>query len=629
MDQALVWLVSVFSSDLGLVINLTWVLMLALSGAAAAYAMAACGASRPSAWVGGLLFALSPYAVYRNLEHFMLVTYLVPFACAAAVLVATGAFEDGRWRVRWPVFAGCALLGLNYVYYAFFACVLLGAATLGAVVARRGRRTVTAGMLALALIIGLTAANLLPSLVAWGEDGKPVTIQDKVPAEAEVYGLKVRHLLSPIFEHTVAPLAQWNRIDAWGHFPLETENRSARLGIIASIGFLAGLVALFAWPRRTWTPRGLVTFSCGQMIVAGVLLGTIGGFGSMFNLFIAPDIRGYSRVAPFLSFFSLLAMVLIVEAMAPRRAVRMGLLGAIAVVGVWDQRHPFDGINAAAPAVGDEYRKLQQLVAEVELALPPGSRVLQLPFTIYLNDPGRVRMPVYDQLKPYLVSRHLHWSFPALSNQQFRWEQAAMRMPVDRLATQMAREGFAAIWVDSFGYEDGGAAVLAALGAAPGSRVAWRDERFTVIDLREVPPAASAIATDDAPATSGLPRCATGAPVVSFEHVGAVAGPYSEPTRVRRHRELRITGWLLPDEKSGVATGLDVAVDGTLHHAYIGFPRPDVAVNRGGAQYQDAGFVAVIPAAALTAGPHHVSLRAASVDGACYTETPPLTLVAR
>jgi hypothetical protein len=265
----------------------------------------------------------------------------------------------------------------------------------------------------------------------------------------------------------------------------------------------------------------------------------------------------------------------------------------------------------------------------VETELPRGARVVQLPFTIYLNDPGRGSMGTYDQFKPYLVSHHLRWSFPALSNEQFRWEQVAMKIPVEKLPAQMAREGFAAIWVDTYGYEDGGASVLATLASVPGSHVAWRDERYSVVDIREVLPAANAISTENRPATVALPRCLSGSPMVSIEYVGGSPGPYSEPTPIGRHRNLRITGWLLPDGKSGVTTALDTSIDGTLLHAYIGFPRPDVSAALGGAQFQDSGFTAVVPAASLPPGRHQLSFRAVSVDGSCYTETSPIVLISR
>ncbi|MEZ5286830.1 MAG: hypothetical protein R2712_18885 [Vicinamibacterales bacterium] len=627
LDQALVWVVSLASDDIALVINVTWIILLAASGVTAAYAMRTCGTSADASLVGGTLFALAPYAIYRNLEHFMLVAWLVPFGAAAAVVIASGHIERHGPRRYWPLAAGCALLGANYVYNAFFACVLIAAAGLGAFIAGR-RQSVGAAILCLGLIGGTTVLNLAPSLDAWGVDGKPVTIEEKVPAEAEVYGLKIRHLVAPLWGQTLPPLAAWNRLDAWANFPLETENSGSRLGLIAVVGFLAGLAVVFAVPRSLPTERRATAEAAGRMMVAALLVATIGGFGVLFNMFVAPDIRGYSRIVSYLTFLSLLVLGLGIDAASTRRWVRGTLLAVVLVIGLWDQHFPFVTLNQAQTATTEEYTRLAGLVGRVEADLPRGALVLQLPFTYYLNDPGHVRMPTYDQLKPYVASSHLHWSYPAISNEQFRWEQAAMRVPVPELPAVMVHEGFSAIWVDTWGYADGGAAVLEALQTVPGNVRRWEDTRHVVFDIRRIPASTEGIDTSARPLTAGLPACTTQAPQISLEYVGGVAGPYTGTTVVRSGRDLRLKGWLAFVNPPSAASSMDVTIDGTVIHGYYGFPRPGVEQALGPGT-RNSGFVAVIPGSALSPGAHAFTLRAASADGTCVAETPPYKIRGR
>lgn len=621
VDQALIKIVGLVTREMGFTVNVTWLLMLALSGVIATYCMRILGAGRASAVVMGTLFALSPYAIYRNLEHFMLVTYLVPFSATLAVLVSAGtAGEVGRGR-RWSLYLGCALSGLNYAYYALFGAMFLGvAAVAGLLSHRKWRAAMPAAIGALAIVIA-TGISVLPSYRAWSAEGRPVLIQEKVPAEAELYGLKIRHLLSPVWGQTFGPLAAWNRRDAWAHFPLETENTAARLGIIGALGFMASLGCVLAAARMRHTEVGRVALGTGQLTVAGILIATIGGFGVLFNLFVAADIRGYSRIAPFLVFFALLVMALGCDVVMRRsRVAGVGLLSALLTIGIWDQSFPFAGINALAASNRDEYRRLESLVRDVEAGLPRGSRVLQLPFTLYFNDPGRVRHRTYDSFKPYLVSQHLHWSYPALSNEQFRWEQSAMKVAEKDLPTVMAREGFAALWVDTYAYEDAGASILATLRATPGGELRWSNERYSVIDIRSVHPppdqAPPSISTEMRPVTTSLPLCAE-VPAVSVEYVAGKPGPFDVPISVERGGDVRVAGWIVPGDKSGTATGVDASLDDAYVHVYYGFPRPDVAAHFGGPQYQDAGFVTIVPSALLTPGPHTLSFRVASGSGAC------------
>ena len=88
---------------------------------------------------------------------------------------------------------------------------------------------------------------------------------------------------------------------------------------------------------------------------------------------------------------------------------------------------------------------MHQFVFALEKMVPPGTMVLQLPFTLYLNDSGYARMRPYDHLKPFIVSQHLRWSYPALSNRQFAWQEAASQLQPADLAALAAGARFGLI----------------------------------------------------------------------------------------------------------------------------------------------------------------------------------------
>ena len=120
----------------------------------------------------GLLFALSPYALLRHIDHFSLAIYLVPIPCTVALLVATGRLRQLSRASHWVLGTGCVLVGLNYPYYAFFACFLILVASLIASVGDRNYRELGGGLLMVAAICVATAVNLAPSLYSWAEHGK-------------------------------------------------------------------------------------------------------------------------------------------------------------------------------------------------------------------------------------------------------------------------------------------------------------------------------------------------------------------------------------------------------------------------------------------------------------------------
>ena len=52
----------------------------------------------------------------------------------------------------------------------------------------RDTRVLASGALCVALIAGSTVVNLSPTFYSWYQNGQPLIVREKVPAEAEVCG---------------------------------------------------------------------------------------------------------------------------------------------------------------------------------------------------------------------------------------------------------------------------------------------------------------------------------------------------------------------------------------------------------------------------------------------------------
>jgi phosphoglycerol transferase len=631
VDQALVWLASRFVPDAFAAINLTWMALVVLSGLTATWCSRALGASTAGAFAVGTLFALSPYALYRNIDHFALVIYLVPFACAAALWLAAGEPHQtwGRTK-RLIIWGGCVLLGLNYVYNAFFAsfCILVGA-VIGYFI-NRDRRVLASGALCLALIAGSTVVNLSPTFYSWYKNGQPLIVREKVPAEAEVYGLKIRHLLSPVFPHRFAPFNQWVEQEAAARFPNENENWTARLGVVAAAGFLGLLVVLLVPDARS---RGVPLLQgASRLTMAALLLGTVGGFGVVFNLAVSSDIRAYNRISVFITFFSLLAVVVAIDRLFKSARARTAAIAAVVLVGLVDQGQAARRINERHAGIAAEVADLRSLVGALEGALPSGAMVFQLPVRAYMSESDFGRMKQYDQFKPYLVSKDLRFSYPAFSNEQVRWQQEMTRLDVPTLGSRLAAQRFAAVLVDRYGYEDQGAAVIANLRRTVGDdRVILSTDRFMAVDIRALAESRATATPSQAPAlTLSLAACAPTAslaPMVSVadqvDQIGESRSPWSAAgARIRRSQESKVSGWAVDGPRRVPAAGVDVVIDRAVFPTTYGTHRNDVAQYFKRPSYRDTGFTAIIPANALARGEHWLSIRVVTADGGCYFESP-------
>ena len=229
-----------------------------------------------------------------------------------ALQLATGRLpERGYWRVPGIVLlAGSAMLGFNYVYYAFFGCFFIVAAVvLGGLIERR-RTIVLAGAVCLAVLMACSFLNLAPSLYSWSRHGKPLVVEDKVPGHAELFGLKIRTLISPVSPHLFPPFRHWGNLETVAQYPIETENSHARLGVVGATGFLGLIGILFVPSAAGRLGDGPVVLGASRLMAAGLLLATVGGFGSVFNLLVSPEIRVYARIFPFIAFFALVAVAM-------------------------------------------------------------------------------------------------------------------------------------------------------------------------------------------------------------------------------------------------------------------------------------------------------------------------------
>jgi phosphoglycerol transferase len=242
------------------------------------------------------------------------------------------------------------------------------------------------------------------------------------------------------------------------------------------------MVPSIAGPDRA----GETMRAASRFTFAALLLSTLGGFGSLINLLVVPDIQAYTRITPFIAFFALAAVALWTSrAMTGRRWIGGAVVAAIVAVGLLDQLVAVRPLNANRTAADLDFSRLRGFVAHLEQQLPAGAMVFQLPVRPFPLKVGIWRMGSYDHFAPYLVSRTLRWSYPALSETQVRWQDTALGLDPQKLPAYLAREGFAAILVDRYGYEDSGDALIAALQSAPGQApVAGHTDRYLALDVR-------------------------------------------------------------------------------------------------------------------------------------------------
>ncbi|MFB3918336.1 MAG: hypothetical protein ACE14M_16520 [Terriglobales bacterium] len=492
-------LLLLFTPSWGMVLNLYYLGGFVLAAVTAAFAFRALGACSTVAVPGAVLFAFAPYHFGRGQAHLQLSSYyLVPLTVLVMLWIQRGErlidVRSGRGLVRCLAFTkrGAVaaviffILAGSGVYYAFFAVTLVGASAAFSFFEHRDwRRTLAAASL-IAITAVTMAISLVPNAAYIARHGANPDGITRSLSDPEVYGLRIIQMLLPVSGHRVEWLAAKKQTYN-ANAVLVNENDTAALGTAGAVGFgLLLVISLTGSPVRRHSETLL---ALARLNLAAVLLGTMGGLGSVFSLFIGGTIRGYNRLSIFILFLSLTALILLLdclwrrsESSVVRAVLRFGLT-AFLLLGIYDQ------IGAARqpnPEAERAFKRDAGFFGEVESRLPAHALIVQFPYAKFPESPVIQRMEAYDHFRAYLHTRTLRGTFGAMRGRHGDiWLAQTLARPLKEALPTMAAAGMSGVVVDRFGYADSGAAVekelAALLQTAP---LVSSDGRFAFYDAR-------------------------------------------------------------------------------------------------------------------------------------------------
>lgn len=466
----LIKLVACFTADYAVVFNICFLLTFPLATLSALFVLRHFQITYGPALVGSLLFTFLPYHLIcvTNGQLFLASYYLVPLAVMVVLWVY---LDSSSLHVRslrcWAALGIGVLVAAAGVYYAFFACFfLLVAGAAGCVQRRRAAPLMTAAVLVAVIGLGVLL-QASPTMLYKSRQGGNQDAIVRLPHEAEIYSLKIAKLLLPVTEHRVGRLAHLKSKYNNAPVTFATDNDCQALGLIGGVGFLLLIGRLLYRPPAV--PQPQLADALGLLNVFAVLLGTLGGFSSLFSLLVCDWIRGYYRICVFIGFFALFAVALALDAVRHRyvdsrgRAiVCTGLLGVLLAVGVLDQTTrrfvpPYDRLKEA-------YAHDAEFVNRIEASVPANALIFQLPYVPFPEHPPVFGMRDYDHFRGYLHSRTLCWSYGAMKGRPpDRWARELAARPLAEQVPALTLAGFAGIYVDRAGYLDRAAGVEAEL----------------------------------------------------------------------------------------------------------------------------------------------------------------------
>jgi phosphoglycerol transferase len=221
------------------------------------------------------------------------------------------------------------------------------------------------------------------------------------------------------------------------------------------------------------------------------LVTTIGGFSSLIAYLVSPQIRVWERSTIVFGFLGLATVALLLDAgldrwrSAARGFVRVGACALVVMVGALDQTS-----NAFIPAYSStipEWKDNTAFVEEIERSLPRGSMVYQVPYVSFPEAAPVNKMNSYDPLLGYILSDSLRWSDAAMQGTPADWGASIAARPLPEQVVRAASAGFAGVWVDRFGYIDGGRSEEASIARIARARpIVAPNARYVFYSLRSL-----------------------------------------------------------------------------------------------------------------------------------------------
>ncbi len=462
----LIKLLSYFTSDYAVILNLFFLLSFPLTTLTALFTFRQFNLSYPSAIVGSLLFTFLPYHFMRGISHLFLSSYYV---IPLAVMVILWVYETNKLSLERPNLkaiasvAICLLVASSGVYYAFFTCFFLVVAGVSASLWRKNlKHLLVSGVLIGVIILGIML-NIAPGLLYKYTNGENTEVARRSPLESEIYAMKITQLLLPVTGHRLPFFEQAKGLYNGGS-PLVNENDTASLGFIGSMGLAVLLGGLFY--RKPFPVKPNLFRNLSELNIAAVLLATMGGLGTLFNYAITPQIRSYNRISVFIAFFSLLALMSLLEGLnnkpnkftLPQKNRYYGLLGLLLLIGILDQTTVYFIPPYSTAKV--EFVSDDDFVQKIEASVPKNAMIFQLPYVPFPESPPVNKMTDYDLFRGYLHSQNLRWSYGAMRGREADiWQRELAAKPVNELVEALSLAGYSGIYLDRFGYTDRGEAL--------------------------------------------------------------------------------------------------------------------------------------------------------------------------
>jgi len=402
---------------------------------------------------GAVLFALSPFAFYRNLAHLNLSVY---WHIPLLLLAVTWCDNPLRLKLQHKHTALVMVMlafvaGLYNPYYLSAFLVLLAFILCGHVINRSRRNIILTGGMLIAAILGFLLSNADTLLFALFEGGNPAAVQRELWG-LTVYGLRLPDLIFPMNHRLdlLQELGQKVKVEMYPEY-LRGEAQTAYIGLVSIIGLVWLLVKNTINVAAKRFGQIPIWYWMALCIIA---FGIVGGLNYLLGSFGFVLLRATNR-------FSIVLMAIALFFLCEKLPkTRIGkpvffLPFLMLALGLFDQipqRASAGYVKSMLAAVDRDRNVAYQLEKE----LPGSAMVFQLPVKAFPETFSVHNMQDYDQFRPWLYTKNLRFSYGTVKGRgDADWQLIVESLSVPDMIKQLEQYGFAAVLVNKKAYKDG------------------------------------------------------------------------------------------------------------------------------------------------------------------------------
>lgn len=404
-------------------------------------------------FVVSILFSAVPFHFFRYLGHAVLSNYMSFAITMFLAFEILGIFDETN--KKWKIWVCSFLLGLGYGYYYAFGLIILSIAYFIKFVNLENKKEIIHKIWIFFSVFVTICISLLPKIAYSILYGSNLLAGKRSFVEQEIYGLKIIQLLLPPSYSRFSKFRELN-YEYSSQAPLVNENATASLGIVASVGFLILCMTFlysFSYRKQREKKDWLMIDFLSLSTLTLILMGSIGGFGEIFNYLVTAQIRCYNRSSVYIAGISFIFIAFLLDKLRNKmKWVSYLVSGFILVAGGIDQVHIYaDNWQENTIYMQSIYN---DFFSKAEESLSKGAMVYQLP---YLDFPEVSSTYDYKHFIGYLFTDTLKWSYGGVKGRNVKAGELNIDQGISyRFLAAIKDAGFEAVYIDLDGYEDGG-----------------------------------------------------------------------------------------------------------------------------------------------------------------------------